>query len=149
MGLNSPCVQKLLHCFSDTSNRVRLGLILFQKLRKSWTESLCLAWDRQSAAHGGCQAACTVPGLFHPSPNPYLTTLFLQNTVGIRAKCRWWSRLFGFLTLSGDLTLPVESTIKPLVSLCLFHDSLTWLAWHDHRFRGGCTLIPSPLNSRS
>ena len=85
MGLNSPCVQKLLHCFSIKINRIPLGLILFQKLEEL-VESLCLTWDRQSAAHGDTRLPIQCLVTLPPPPPTTMTSLFWQNIVGTKGK---------------------------------------------------------------
>lgn len=102
MGLNSPCVQKLLHCFSSKINRIRLGLILFQKLEEL-VESLCLAWDRQSAAHGDTRLPVQCLVTLPPLPQPLWPLCSYRIQLAPRAKCRWWSRLLDFSDLEWGL----------------------------------------------
>lgn len=74
-GVNSPYVEKLLHCFSIKINRIPLGLILFQKLEEL-VESLCLTWERQSVAQGKARLPRMVPGSSSTPPPTTLTSLF-------------------------------------------------------------------------
>lgn len=107
MGLSSPCVQELLHCFSIKLNCIPLRLILFQKSQEL-VESPCLTWDRQSAAHGdtGLPVQCLVT--LPPLPQPLWPACFYRMQLAPRAKCSWWSRLLD----SSDLERGLKSSCK-------------------------------------